>query len=264
MKNGVSRAGQFIVITAIIIGMVVMSTAILIYETQVYEQHFRYHPYQDVTIDLENDVKRALACSLANATIRYNKTWAPLGALPKWDSTGFDNGERNARQYMQQWRLTAINAFAGLGANLVVSNASRNLVNMTWAKKDSMSSANATIMVNMTTIGMFSWQRNISVALRVTVNMSSITSSGSCTNLTFRALEDNQQIVNDLPNTSIKVSFYDTVSGKWKNASVNFCDYYGNGVYSIEFNKTYTKGLQIVMWVQDRRGILVAAGFTLP
>jgi len=255
------RSGQFIVITALMIGMVAMATAILIYDTQVYQQHFRYRPYQDVTIDLENDVKRALACSLANATISYNKTWSPSGS---WSPSGFDTGESNANLFLEQWRLTVINAFSGQGVNLVVKNSSKKLVNMTWASLDSISSANATLTFNMTTLGMFSWQRNVTVALRVSVNMTSITSSGTNTNLTFRALEEYQHIVNDLPNTSVMVSFYDNGTSKWKNASVIDFYYLGNGVYAIEFAKAYAKGLRVMMWVQDRRGILVTTGFTLP
>jgi len=261
MKARRCRSGQFIVITALMIGIIALSTAIFMYETQIYQQHFRYRPYQDVTIDLENDVKRALACSLANATITYNGTWVPSGS---WTSFGFDAGEGNAKQFIQQWRLTVINAFAGQGVNLVVNNISKKLVNMTWAKPDSMSSANATLTVNMTTFGMFSWERNVTVSLRVVVNMTSFQQSGAATNFTFRATEDFQYIVNDLPNTSVKLSFYNSTAGKWKNASVLYFDYIGNGVYAVEFTKSYVSGLRMMMWVQDRRNILVAAGFTLP
>jgi len=255
------RSGQFIVITALIIGMVAMASAVFLYETQVYEQHFRYRPYQDVVMDLENDVKRALACSLANATITYNKTWSPSGT---WNPAGFDEGESNAEKFMQQWQLTAINAFAGLGANLMASNSCKKLVNMTWARPDSISSANSTLKVNMTGLGMFSWQRNITVALRITVNMSSFAGDASVTNLTFRAICDYQMIVNDLSNTSVRLAFYDIGQAKYTNVSLLYFDYRGNGVYIVEVNKSCVKGLKMMMWVQDRRGILTVTGFTIP
>jgi hypothetical protein len=257
----ISRSGQFIVITALFIGMLTIATAIMLYETQAYQQHFRYRPYQDIMVNLENDLKRALACSLANATITYNRTWTQSGS---WTAAGFIDGERNAQLFLNRWKQTAMRAFAGMGVSIDAKNSSSKLVNMTWGSTDCRSRADASLVSNATTLGLFSWKENVTVELRVIVNMSSFESDATSTNMTFKALKEGGQITKDIANDSVKISYYDATIKKWMNTTVNFFAYLGNGIYVVEINKPYVKGLKIMMWVKDSRGIMTVAGLTLP
>jgi hypothetical protein len=187
------KGGQFIVLVALIISIVVLSVVSLVMQTVNLRQSFRYEPYKEVTEDISASFRNALAFALANMTNYLNGSTDP-NALNK--------ARADVYRYLSKWKQAALLAYADLGlqldfttpldpdsgyvlqgekvdsnGNLIPAWKIYNLTNVYWDKSMSCSASYATLSINLTEYGFYGWKKDILVAVNATLHPGQIQNS---------------------------------------------------------------------------------------
>ncbi|MEM2885588.1 MAG: DNRLRE domain-containing protein, partial [Thermoproteota archaeon] len=187
------KSGQFIVLVAMVIAIVVLSVVSLVMQTVNLRQSFRYEPYKEVTEDLAASFRNAMAFALANMTAYLNGSTDP-DALAK--------ARADVYRYLSKWKQAALLAYADLGLQLdfttpldpesgyvlqgemvdpngvpIPAWKIYNLTDVYWDRSMSCSAAYATLSVNLTEYGFYGWKKDVLVAVNATLKPGEIQNS---------------------------------------------------------------------------------------
>jgi len=155
------KRGQFILIAALLIAVMIVSASAVMFSAVTYFKHERWEEYIIVIDGVEAGTANVLTLSLANSTQTLN------GSVLK---TNLDS-----------WRNAVKRAYSGYGAILGYSLASGlysaygmnpyyNLgLNRTWNKRISFSAANATASLNISSVGLTGYRFSSVVFLKMNI-----------------------------------------------------------------------------------------------
>jgi len=155
------KRGQFIIIAALLIATMIVSASVVMFSAVTYFKHERWEEYIIVIDGVETGTANVLKLSLAN----YTQTWNPNVLKTNLDS----------------WRQDVKRAYSGFGALLGYSlasgpysaygmNLNYNLgLASSWNQPTSFSAANATVSLNITSVGLTGYRFASTVFLRMRI-----------------------------------------------------------------------------------------------
>jgi len=163
MRMVKDKRGQFILIAALLIALMIISVSAIMYSSVTYFRHERWEEYLIVIDGVKSGTTNLLTVSLAN----YTQASPPNGSVLQ------DN--------LDQWRYDVKKAYAGYGTmfdySLVTAtyrvygmNLSYNLgLARTWNQRISFSAANATARLNITSVGLTGYKFTSTVFLKMNI-----------------------------------------------------------------------------------------------
>jgi hypothetical protein len=157
-----NKKGQFIIIAALLLAIMIVSASVVMFSAVTYFKHERWEEYIIVIDGVKASTANVLTLSLANYTQTLN------GSVLK---TNLDS-----------WRDAVKRAYSGYGAILGYSLASgsysaygMNPINYnlglasTWNQRISFSAANVTTSLNITSVGLSGYRFTSTVFLRMNI-----------------------------------------------------------------------------------------------
>jgi hypothetical protein len=155
MKIIKHKKGQFIIFATLIIAIMIISIGTIMYSTVTYFKHERWQEYLMMIDNVELGSQRVVEMSLANYTSTFNNT-----------QILFDN--------LNQWQTNLTKAYPGFGVALTYSDATigndTKSVNSTINDTMYFSSANATLNIDMTSVGLTGYKFVASAFLGAILN----------------------------------------------------------------------------------------------
>jgi len=263
MKNARAKKGQFIIISALLIAIMIISVSAIMYGTLTYFRHERWEDYLSVIDQIKTSSQRLMEISLANFT-----------------KGSFERGIVNrsiVNSFLDEWRSALRKSFLGYGVSINFVNSSQILspptvvggiyiperrvydfVKCYWYYPNSISSFYMNIALNLTSFGLYGYQTSILVYLAAQVNMTYLSMAvEQIDNLEVTVTKEYQTPVSSLEPNNFAVYRYDPVSSNWTTVTISKVVYQLNGTYTLTFAesipKPYYKWLLVV--VKDKRGI---------
>jgi len=271
---------QFIIVAALLIGIMVTSLAVSIYLTATQYQEFRYQASKEIIINIDKDFKRALTRILALATHNYNKSISSsLEEILKGSATGKCEETADFNEKLSYWCQTLLQSYLDAGLQLSYR---RNLLKYCWLYNESSSTIYSELEVNLTSYGLYGFVSEGRIQLNVTIDSVSAERKGGNINitLTFHVEREYGEPISSLSKDNYNFTDQDTLAG-WAisyNKTTNWIrpepeevniTYSAGGKYAITFEvpigedkgKSGQQKLNfyLVLWVRDERGILVVA-----
>jgi hypothetical protein len=242
-----SNSGQVIVITALMVAMVLLSTAIFVIETE-----------KDVPTDLTNPtsvfpvyqqaLRNTLISALANVTNGGNPSVLAV------DLSSLKSAiDAYSYQSMTQMNFTS-----------VTQAPYRNGVNMSWGNEgQGISSACAIVEIQSTEAtseSISSYIVNITTEINLSGSYIQLDSNLTQVNLTVNVQNEN------VPALAQNVSLYvENTAGIWNEVNPLSVNDFGNGTYTAAYTLRTSASvypLQVSAVCQDQRGIVVGANAT--
>lgn len=259
MKFTSDEHGQFIVIAALMISILVVSTSAIMYGTVTYFRHERWEEYLSLIDTLKIGSRRVVEISLANYTLSMNSD-----ALK-------DN--------LDKWRINLTRAYRGFGivlrselANGLYQVYDLNInyslgLSFYWHTNVSFSAANVTLRMNITSIGLTGY-KFISTPL-VKEEILSAVYSTSDNSLTIKLSLDKEGLVpiTNLPKGSFSLSI--NVGGQWQSLDFSLRRYYDSSesvnrfIYELYSDNLSSQPSAVSVTAIENRDIKVAANSTV-
>jgi len=268
-------SGQILIFGAIIIMLLVFSTAIAIHASSTTYQSLRYNEVKELIGNFNEDFQRALRNTLASMTQEYNQT-AEI-EIPREHAFG----------NFTLWMKTAIRTLAsrGIQINFTLDNEllqpakllfnridledryANNLVKLYWYTPQSQSSILASYTIDIPALGFYGWKDNALLLLNMTIYPDSIVNDNDLqtTNLIAMVNKEGGVPVDDLAPSNFLVCYFDRTKNSWQAGNITLLLNKGGGNYTICF-KTISgtpvptaDNRYLIVWVQDTRGIIVEA-----
>lgn len=155
------RRGQFIIIAAILIAILIVSVASVMYGAVTYFRHERWEEYLTVIDTVRASSNRLVEISLANYTLTGNQTVLKAN--------------------LDRWQRDLMKTYTGLGVVLASSLASgaQEVYGVTiqydmglakdWNRQESFSAANVTFTLNITSVGLHGYKFVTPVFLKMNI-----------------------------------------------------------------------------------------------
>jgi hypothetical protein len=196
-----NKKGQFVIIAALLIAVMIISTGALMHTAVTYYKHEPWEEYLTLIGNIELNSRQLVELSLANYTNSNPKDLSILeDNLGKW-----------------QTNLTAIYPSRGVYLNYTLANQAYNVNGMTinyesglsyvWEKKESLSAANVTFALNIASIRLTGYKFTVTTLVRLKILSPP---AGNVINVTV-TLEDGMPIT-DLKENNFQVDNTDVVS----------------------------------------------------
>jgi len=242
------KKGQFIIIAALLIAIMIISASAVMFSAVTYFKHERWEEYLIVIDGIKAGTANLLTVSLANYTQTGNTSVLKTN--------------------LNEWRQDVKSAYSGLGVILNYSLASGSYavyamtpnynlgLNSSWYKSLSWSAANATLSVNMTSAGLTGYTFASAVFLRMNI-----------TEVVWYSKQNKQYLLIVLtvdkegpaPITNLQAGNF--VQVNVSDAPRNFASRryysitYGCFVYEIRVNSVTSKPLSVDVTLVDNRSI---------
>ncbi|AKG38776.1 hypothetical protein MA03_05135 [Infirmifilum uzonense] len=268
------RRAQMVVAAVLIIGLLVMSILVTVYEAHTLFLTTRSPVVRETVGAITADFKRAIAAMLALATRAYFNYSEFTDFTDRFGGFGVSAYNRHnftvariaAKTYLEYWRQSIMKAYGEYGAQvsyqLLELNLSQelgrprsvnNLMKGYWYLPVSGSYAYAKLKLNLTALGFYNWESDVFVGLTVTVyrNPVSVTASNVTIILNVRQDGDldysrNPPSVRGAPYGRLITSGWVRIyypekdaqgryTGAWRQARIKDITYGGMGNYSITF-----------------------------
>jgi hypothetical protein len=280
---------QFIIVAALLIGIMVTSLAVSIYLTATQYQEFRYQASKEIIINIDKDFKRALTRILALATHNYNKSISSsLEKILKGSATGKCEEIADFNEKLSYWCQTLLQSYLDAGLQLSYGG---NLLKYCWLYNESFSAIYSELEVNLTSYGLYGFVSEGRIQLNVTIDSVSAEKKGKNINitLTFHVEREYGEPVSSLSKDNYNFTDQDTLAGwaisynettNWKQPEKVNITYSAGGKYTIIFEMEEEgsnpgepprgkppgeppggreQKIYLVLWIRDERGILVVA-----
>ena len=257
MKIKNDKHGQFIIIAALMISILIVSISAIIYGTVTYFRHERWEEYLSLIDTLKIGSQRVVEISLANYTLGMNSTVL--------------------RDNLNKWRINITRAYSGFGVvlNPQLANGSYQVYDLnisynlglshTWYANVSFSAANVTLQMNITSIGLKGY-KFISAPL-VREEILSAVYSVSEKSLTVKLAVDKEGLI---PITNLQKSRFSlsiNISGQWQSVDFSLSRYYDSDldrfIYEIYSDNLSSQPSEVSVSVVETRNIKAVANCTV-
>jgi len=257
MRLGREKKGQFIIIAALMMAIMIISISSIIYSSVTYFKTERWEEYIVLVDSLKTGTSRVVEISLANYTQTLNNTIL--------------------KDRLDKWGNDVKKAYAGFGVILnytlpsarvqaygVSINYTRGLAS-TWYKNASFSAANTSVSLSLASAGLTGYNFLASAFLKETILAAKYDGSGKRLSV-YLSIEEEDLI----PITNLKKESFSLrakLAGNWVaftdfSVSRYFSSTYNMFIYEIRASATSTPSLASVT-ATDSRGIRVIANSTV-
>jgi len=250
-RLGKQERGQFIVIAALMVAIMIVSIGAIMYGAVTYFKYERWEEYLAIIDNVKLGSQRVVEMSLASYTLTSNN--------------------ETLKNNLDQWRCNITKAYPGFGVILTYSNASGSHyaygVNMKyssglasyWYNRTSFSAANATFTLNITSVGLTGYEFNAFAFLRTRIL--DVVWSSRDKALTIRLTVEREGLT---PITNLKKSNFQVNVAGYASANFSLARYYnvtyGFFLYEIELQSISREPQGVTVTVVDTRGVKVIAG----
>lgn len=259
MKITSDEHGQFIIIAALMISILIVSVSAIMYGTVTYFRHERWEEYLSLIDTLKIGSRRVVELSLANYTLSMNPNILK------------DN--------LNKWRINLTKAYSGFGIVLSpeLADGIHQIYNLNinyslglsshWYANVSFSAANATLLMNITSIGLTGY-KFISAPLVKEEILSAIYDSQD-SSLTIKLALDKEDLmpITNLPQNSFSLNI--NVSGQWQSLNFSLSRYYDSDpsinrfIYELYSDNLSSQPSTVSVAVIETRNIKVVANSTV-
>jgi len=240
-----ARRGQFVVIAALIISILVMGTALVISQLGSTRQRLAYRPVKETVLAITSDLDRALAHALSAASLKYNQTYQQEPASDEGYS------------FISAWTRAVITTYSNLGLEMRLTPAQEGYTDVKflfdWGTTTGLSYAATKFDMNVTTLGFTGWKGESVKAAILAMNPDSITVQETplpgTTTLTFQLTDENGAPISDLAEENLQALIHLT-QGYWIRAQNLRLSYQGAGIFTLTMSPRLN---------QQSPGIILAA-----
>ena len=246
------KRGQFIVIAALMISIMIVSIGAIMYGAVTYFRYERWEEYLAIIDNVKLGSHRVVEMSLASYTLTL------------------DNA--TLKNNLDQWRSNIAKAYPGFGLILTYSNASGSHyvygVNITysfglasyWYNETSFSAANATFSLNITSVGLSGYEFTAFAFLRMRILECSFSDNALVTRLTVER-EGLTPVTNlKKSNFQVEVAGYDSVNF---TLTQYYSGIYDSFIYEIHCDSIPAQPSSVEVAAVDGRNIKVIANSTV-
>ena len=263
-----------VVAAILIIGLLVMSVLVTVYQAHSLFLRTRSPVVREVVAAITADFKRAVAAMLALATRAYFNYTEFTDFTERFSSYGISMYNRHnftiariaARTYLEYWRQAITKAYGEYGVQVSYEILSLDLskelkrprsvydlMKGYWYLPASGSYAYAKLKLNLTALGFYNWESDIFVGLTLTVYREPLSVTPENTTIVINVKQDGElDYSTDPPNVRgnpygkliskgwVRVYYPVTDSagrftGEWKMAKIKDVTYGGMGNYTVTF-----------------------------
>lgn len=265
MKGFKEEKGQFIIIAALMVSILIVSISAIMYGTVTYYRHERWEEYLSLIDTLKIGSKRVVEISLANYT------------RPPYNNTIL-------RDNLNQWQSNIKKAYPGFAPILThtlsndeikieyeddeveinyANGLARDWYNVTSAR--AFSAANVTFNLNITSIGLTRYKFiSTSLVIEEILNATYDTSDKS---ITIKLSLDKEGLI---PITNLlkgRFSLNINVSGGWQSVDFSFGryydSYYNRFIYELHSSDLSSQPSAVSVTAVETRNIIVIANSTV-
>lgn len=259
MKDTRQKKGQFIVIAALMMSIIIVSVSAIMYGTVTYFRHERWEEYLSLIDTLKIGSRRVVEISLANYTL----------------STNNDVLKDN----LNMWRINLTRAYSGFGVVLSPQladgvyqvydlnfNYSQGL-SSSWYATVSFSAANVTLRMNITSIGLTGYTFISAPFVREEI-LSAVYDSQS-DSLTIKLSLDKEGLVPITNLLESNVALNINVGGQWQSQDFSLSRYYDSDpsidqfIYELYSDNISSQPSAVSVTAMEARNIKVVANSTV-
>jgi len=249
------------------IALMIISVVSFIYATATYYRHESWEDYSNTVRDVESSSQRVLEMALANFTQRFHE--GTVKDKEAWENLVLNGILSNWRSRLHTaYRSTSLELnFEGKGGRLLASRwyvpeSDTHLIKCHWYSPEAISSIYSDLKLNLSTQGLYGYQKSMTLYLHVSVNTSYVDASPpptSITNLNITVTKEGEEPVYGLERGNFEIKRFDPDLNDWVEVTVSNLTYQGSGSYKLNFEseirEPYYKWLFIT--VEDQRGFVV-------
>ena len=261
MRLGREKKGQFIIIAALMMAIMIISISSIIYSSVTYFKTERWEEYVVLIDSVKTGTARVLEISLANYTQTMNNMILK------------DN--------MDKWSNDVKQAYPGFGVVLTctfpsssrvyqvygVSIRYSNGLNYTWYQTTSFSAANTSVSLSLTTAGLTGYNFVTSAFLKERILNAKYDGTAKKLSIYLSVEKEDSIPITNLKKETFSLNVY--VNNKWTDVLLNdlsFSRYYSSTynmfIYELGYSTNSQPSLASVA-VTDTRGIRVVANSTV-
>jgi hypothetical protein len=267
MEDARNESGQFIIISALLIAILIVSVGAIMYGAVTYFRYEHWAGYLAIINQIKMGSESLIEISLANFT-----------------QTSFERGIINRsliNVFLNEWREALRKSFPGYGISIEYINSSRllspemivgeiyiperqvyNFMKCYWYYPNSISSFYLDFAVNLSHFGFYGYRTSLLVYLNVEINLAYLSQSlTQIDSLNVTVTREYQTPVLGLKPDNFAVYRYDPTLNDWRVVNLSQVTSQLTGVYTLTFAESipepYYKWLLVV--VKDKRGIITVS-----
>ncbi|MGD8505926.1 MAG: hypothetical protein PVF15_04605 [Candidatus Bathyarchaeota archaeon] len=259
MENTRRNKGQFIVIAALMISILIVSIGVIMYGSVTYFRHERWEEYLSLIDTLKISSHRVVAISLANYTLSMN--------------------ENALKDNLNKWRINITRAYGGSGIVLYpeLAEGPHQIYNLTinysqglssnWHSNVSFSAANVTLQMNITSIGLTGYKFISTLLVREEILSAVYDNPNNI--LTVKLALDKEDLIpiTDLPKSSFSLNI--NLNGQWQSSNFSLSQYYdstpsiGRFIFELQSDNISSQPSDVSVAVTEARNIKVVSNCTV-
>jgi hypothetical protein len=262
MKNARQRRGQFIIISALLVAILIVSVGAIMYGAITCFKNEQWAEYLSIINQIRTGSQRLMEITLANFT-----------------RNGFENGMVNRsliNDVLNEWRTSLRKSFPGYGISIDFINSSMLLspamfidgiyiperqvyfIKCYWYYPSSVSGFYLDFAVNLSHFGFYGYRTDLLIYLNAEIDLSYLSQSPSqIDSLEITVTREHQTPVSGLNSDNFIVHRYDPAVNDWRTVNISKVAYQLTGIYKLTFAENipqpYYKWLLVA--VKDERDI---------
>ncbi|MHA1710944.1 MAG: hypothetical protein ACTSUS_02595, partial [Candidatus Freyarchaeota archaeon] len=274
MNTARRKQGQFIIIAALMVAIIMISAAAVMYSTLTQFRHERAGEYVSVVDSIRASTQRLMEICLAN----YTKNYYEEGGKER------ETIDNYTRSTLNRWEEDLRETYAGLGLDVNFTRGRKLLapaktigdcpiperwINLTYVKcywyyPEAISSFYAGLKLNASKLGLHGYETSVLIYLNASLDIGYIYQEpplSDIDHLNITVTRENQMPVPGLTTDNFLVYKFSPEVNDWEAASLSGAEHQGAGRYRLTFQEPieapYYKWL--IIRVIDNRGIVTVA-----
>jgi len=244
-----NNSGQFLILSAISIVIVMVSLASLLSYASVSRIHLERTDFRKVTTEVTFNFRSALAAALADVS----KALDHKASISRYANyTGLDDypdAKLRGYAFMTTWQKTTLTSYPGLGLNFSVSQPS---FQCEWDSYLGYSTVSSNMSLDILAYDFKGWKSSASVQLNLTIlSLDANKTDGETVAFYFQIQKENGAPISDVSKDMTFLMFQHTENGEF-TLSKNFnLTYLGGGTYLAKFSMYSTDILEGLNAIRD-------------
>ncbi|MEM2904437.1 MAG: hypothetical protein QW587_01710, partial [Candidatus Bathyarchaeia archaeon] len=203
LGRNAARKGQFIVIAALVIALLVMATVLGIYQLAQDRQQLRYTSAKEILLSITTDLERALGYALSNSSLLYERLWwEQLDVL-----NAADRSNRTGHEFVSTWTRSILTSYSNLGARMGWGYP--YTFNFEWGRVTTSpargySQVDTEFHLDLTGLGISGWVGKAAKRVQLTLYPESITVNGLESTFMFSLDKEWDRTIDNLSEEDIK------------------------------------------------------------
>ena len=233
-RTGRNNRGQFLILSAVSVAIVMITFASLLASTSVSQVSLTRTNFRQATTEVTLNFRRAVAAAAAEvsktmdfrASVSRYTNYTSLDEYPEAKLGGYE--------FITDWQKTILSRYPGLGLNL---STSQPTFQCEWGSSPGYSKASSNISLDILSYGFYGWKSEVFVELNATIlNLDAYRTDGRSVSFYIEIFKENGVPVTDLSEATTSVLFQHADSDEFTSSNSLNLTYLGAGYYLAEFS----------------------------